>query len=165
MKKILILIAIVVAFALLFVAGKTASKERTSAEKNSASVASAFTADATQYDFGDISMKQGKVNHSFALANESKQPISIRKITTSCMCTEAFLTHGENRKGPFGMEGHGGVPPVDEIVPVGESVVVETVFDPAAHGPAGVGNIERAVFVEDENGGTAVLTFKALVTP
>lgn len=165
MKKILILVAIVVAFAFLFVAGKTASKERTGVAKNNASVASAFTSDSTHYDFGSISMKDGKVTHMFSLTNGSGKPVVIRKIITSCMCTEAFLVHGEDRKGPFGMQGHGFVPPVNETVSTNDKRMVEVVFDPAAHGPAGVGNIERAVFVEDENGGTAMLTFKALVTP
>jgi hypothetical protein len=64
------------------------------------------------------------------------------------------------------MPGHGGfAPDINEIVPPQENRGVDVVFDPAAHGPAGVGRIERAVFIEDENSGMKTLTIKALVTP
>ena len=110
-------------------------------------------------------MKQENVSQMFTVANESETPVTIRKVTSSCMCTEAFVIQGDSRKGPFGMPGHGSVPLVNEIVPTNGTVGIDVVYDPAAHGPAGIGRIERAVFIEDENGTVQTLTIKALVTP
>ncbi|KKT83316.1 MAG: hypothetical protein UW81_C0021G0020, partial [Candidatus Giovannonibacteria bacterium GW2011_GWC2_44_9] len=41
----------------------------------------------------------------------------------------------------------------------------EVVFDPAAHGPAGVGRIERAVYLENSASEALQLKFSATVTP
>ena len=64
------------------------------------------------------------------------------------------------------MPGHGGaVPRVNEIIKAGESRDIEVVYNPNAHGPAGVGLIERSVFLEDENGKIIEFKFKVNVTP
>ena len=168
MKKGLIAGVIVISFiALLFFAGSATSKKTSSTTQNGAAVSSAFTASETFFDFGTISMKNGKVSRMFSVANGGAAPQTIKRISTSCMCTEAFLVGQDNSKrGPFGMPGHGGfAPDINEVVPPQENRGIEVVFDPGAHGPAGVGKIERAVFVEDGSGGTQVITIKALVTP
>lgn len=130
--------------------------------------ASALAVRETSYDFGAISMKDGLVRRSFTITNQSSTTSAavVNRISTSCMCTEAFLFSGEKKLGPFGMPGHGGFAPrIREEIGAGESRELEVVFDPAAHGPAGVGRIERAVFIEDEAGGQMVITITALVTP
>ncbi len=168
MKKGLLLLSLIGVLAILFFAGESASQGKTEAvvpSQNEASALQALTLTDTHFDFGTISMQDGKVMHSFTVTNKSESPISIRKITTSCMCTEALFVQGDARKGPFGMPGHGSVPLVNETVPAQESFTVEVVFDPSAHGPAGVGKIERAVFVEDAKGDVQTITIKALVTP
>ena len=64
------------------------------------------------------------------------------------------------------MPGHGGaVPKVNETIKAGESRNIEVVFDPNAHGPAGIGMIDRFVFIEDANGEKLQLEIKATVTP
>ncbi|KKW22599.1 MAG: hypothetical protein A2W52_02460 [Candidatus Taylorbacteria bacterium RIFCSPHIGHO2_02_49_25] len=160
-------IIIVGFFAILFLAGSAISKKTDSTAQNGAAAISAFAAPETFFDFGAIGMKNGKVSRMFSLKNETEQPLTIKRISTSCMCTEAFLIGQDNsKKGPFGMPGHGGsAPDINEVVPPQENRGVDVVFDPAAHGPAGIGKIERAVFVEDGNGGTQVITITALVTP
>lgn len=177
MKNILIAFTIVIVLGLLFWGGSIASKKPAASSENGAAVASpvqakrfngvnVLSAAETFFDFGTISMKNGKVSRMFAVKNTGEQPIVVRKVTTSCMCTEAFIVHGDERTGPFGMPGHGGfVPPANETVLVGETLGIEVVFDPAAHGPAGVGRIERAVFIEDEAGGIQTITIKAMVVP
>ena len=68
--------------------------------------------------------------------------------------------------GPYGMPGHGGfAPAINQIVASGEEITVKVIFDPAAHGPAGVGLIERAVYVENNSGKPVEIQFKAVVTP
>lgn len=126
-----------------------------------------LSASENSYDFGEVSMKDGLVRHTFTIANSSSTtPLVVSRVSTSCMCTEAFLESRGQKIGPFGMPGHGGFAPrIKEEVGAGESRELEVVFDPAAHGPAGVGRIERAVFIEDEGGGTQTITIRALVTP
>ena len=124
-------------------------------------------ASETFYDFGKISMANGDVSKIFKVTNSSSEDIKVPSLTTSCMCTNAFVIESDgSKKGPFGMPGHGGaVPRVNEIIKAGESRDIEVVYNPNAHGPAGVGLIERSVFLEDENGKIIEFKFKVNVTP
>ncbi len=118
------------------------------------------------FDFGDVSMAKGKVRHTFTVTNASAVPITVEKVYTSCMCTEAKFTKQAGKpRGPFGMPGHGFIPKINETLAPGEEAQIEAIFDPAAHGPAGVGPVERVVYVESANAPTAELTFSAVVTP
>jgi len=126
-----------------------------------------LTTPETFYDFGTISMKNGNVNKIFKVSNNSTEDIKVPSITTSCMCTTAFiLNENGERSRPFGMPGHGGaVPKANAIVEAGRTLDIEVVYDPNAHGPVGVGLIERSVFLEDENGNVMEFKFKVNVTP
>src|SRR3989344_53725 len=118
------------------------------------------------YDFGTISMKNGNVAHLFKITNETSADVFIKKIVTSCMCTLAYLESPAGTKGPFGMEGMGHIPPADENVKAGESREVRVVYDPNAHGPAGVGRIDRLVMLSDASGKSlGQIEIKANVTP
>lgn len=127
---------------------------------------SVLTAPETLYDFGTISMKSGNVTKEFLVANPTDQDITISTILTSCMCTTAFVV-GPNGsvKGPFGMPGMGYVPPANEVIRAGESRTIRVVYDPNAHGPAGVGRIDRFITLTDTSGGALQLEIQALVTP
>lgn len=124
-----------------------------------------LTAVETFYDFGTISMKNGKVDHLFKVMNPTKQDIVVSKVHTSCMCTSAFVESPTGEKGPFGMEGMGYVPPADETIKAGESRNIKVEYDPNAHGPSGVGDIDRFVYLEDATGGKLQFEIKAVVTP
>ncbi len=64
------------------------------------------------------------------------------------MCTKASFEIGDKKTRFFGMEGHGDKnPPVNIEIPSGASGKVIVQFDPAAHGPQGVGPFERSVFL------------------
>lgn len=118
------------------------------------------------FDFGTISMKNGMVSHIFTITNSSDKDIDVKKISTSCMCTNAYIVSANGEKGPFGMEGHGGfVPPANVTIKSGNSLDLKVVYDPNAHGPAGVGTIDRVVYLTDASGGTLQLEIKAVVTP
>lgn len=119
----------------------------------------------TSYDFGVVSMAKGKVAHTFKITNSSTNPVVVAKLYTSCMCTEASMIMGNKRVGPFGMPGHGFVPSINQEIKANESADVEVVFDPAAHGPAGVGRIDRVVYLEQKSGANLELKFTAMVTP
>jgi len=144
----------------------TSEKEIGNTSNETASI-SALKADEKFYDFGEISMKNGDVSKTFKVTNSSNADIFIPSLTTSCMCTRAYMVQLDgSKKGPFGMPGHGGaVPKVNETIRAGESRDIEVVFDPNAHGPAGVGRIDRFVYLEDSNGEKLQFEIKANVTP
>lgn len=122
------------------------------------------TAEKDSYDFGAISMAKGKVTKIFSAINNTSEIIVAKKLYTSCMCTKATLTKNDKTFGPFGMPAHGFIPEINENIEPGQEVQIEAVFDPAAHGPAGVGPIERKVVLETSDG-QLEFNFKAQVTP
>ena len=127
---------------------------------------SSLTASETVYDFGIISMKNGDVTKDFTVTNATDKEVLLKTLVTSCMCTRASIVRADGTsKGPFGMPGMGSVPPANESIAPGESRVIRVVYDPNAHGPAGVGQIDRFAYLEDENGGKLQLEIKALVQP
>lgn len=119
----------------------------------------------TAFDFGSISMAAGKVTRRFWFRNESAAPVLIRRIYTSCMCTTATLVKGMKLINTYGMPGHGPLPAVNESLKPGETAYVDVAFDPAAHGPAGLGPTERVVTIESDTGQPLKLHFAANVRP
>ncbi len=125
----------------------------------------ALTVEESSYDFGTVSMANGKVSKDFILENQSQGNVKIGEIYTSCMCTEAEVKVGDKTYGPFGMPGHLSAGKANAIIGPGEKVIVKTIFDPAAHGPSGVGPIERQISVDAGAKEPIILGFKAVVTP
>lgn len=174
-KQVVIWVLIVVGiFGLLWLTGKNKAKPQnelteTPVDNAAQSVVGGenkLTASETFYDFGSISMKSGNVSKIFKVTNSSAQDINLESITTSCMCTVAYVIKQDgSKKGPYGMPGHGSVPKVNELIGAGEMRDIEVVYDPNAHGPAGVGMIDRFVYLEDSNGGKLSFEIKANVTP
>lgn len=117
------------------------------------------------FDFGEISMSAGNVNHSFTIKNTGSEPLTINKMYTSCMCTTAILNMNGKTFGPYGMQGHGFIPKINQELGSGQEAVVEAIFDPIAHGPAGVGFIQRSVVIENNAGKPIQLGFTANVIP
>ena len=167
-KTIISVLIIILAIAGLLWWGRPTQKSVSAhPDPNSSHSAIALEALETSYDFGKISMAQGKVEKTFEISNVDSQDVILERVTTSCMCTSAYLeTAGGKEKGPFGMVGHGGtVPKANEIIKPGETRRVRVVFDPNAHGPAGVGIINRVVILEDSLGRVLEFQIKAVVTP
>ena len=130
------------------------------------SIKSSLTASETQYDFGTISMANGNVNKVFTITNPTDKDVLLSRLETSCMCTVAYIVSPNGEKGPFGMPGHGGaVPPANEVIKAGESRDIKVVYDPNAHGPAGVGSIERTVTLIESGGAMLTLNIRVVVTP
>lgn len=159
-------VAILAGLGILFWLGRSNVNNlgRNSSDLN-ASFGSYLVGDENYYDFGTISMAAGKVAHSFRIKNSGAEPLIIEKMYTSCMCTTASLIKGGKRFGPYGMPGHGFISPINASFVPQEEATVEVVFDPAAHGPAGIGPVERMVYLEGKEGNLATLIIKAEVTP
>jgi hypothetical protein len=119
----------------------------------------------SDFDFGTISMAAGKVSHRFWIRNESGGPLRIQRIFTSCMCTTASLVKSARLVGTYGMPGHGPLPPVNQTLNPEEAAYLDVVFDPAAHGPAGLGPTARVVTIEHAAGTPVKLAFTANVRP
>ena len=132
----------------------------------SASSTGALRARETNFNFGSISMAAGKVTHLYGFRTSGAEPIVLGKMYTSCMCTTAALVKSSGRKfAPVGMPGHTPIPALNETLQPNEEAMVEVVFDPAAHGPAGIGPIDRVVTIENSAGQPLELAFTANVKP
>jgi len=127
--------------------------------------AGALKARDARFEFGPISMAAGKVSHRYWFRNESAAPVLIRQVYTSCMCTTATLVKGMRVIGSYGMPGHGPLPAVNETLAPEEAAYVDVVFDPAAHGPAGLGYTERVITIEPGAGAPLQVAFSAYVKP
>lgn len=163
-KNIIIGIGVIAFLGILFLAGKQNAKPKETSEETTR-IDSLLTANISSFDFGTIRMKDGNVEKVFELKNEGDREIRLTNVFTSCMCTTAFLEKGGEQKGPFGMPGHG-LPanPRTSVIP-GETLKVRVVFDPNAHGPAGVGLMERTIHLVEESGAEEVLSIRSMVTP
>ena len=117
------------------------------------------------FDFGKISMAAGNVSKVYWIKNISGDPLTVTNLSTSCMCTEATLITQAGKKGPFGMPGHGPASRLAERLAAGASAQVGVVFDPPAHRPAGIGQTDRIVTIENDGGLPLELRFSAMVTP
>ena len=127
--------------------------------------ASALVALEPAFDFGRISMTNGKVSREIKIKNTNDVPVTATRLSTSCMCTTAELTYQGKSAGPFGMPGHGLIPGIKTVIQPGDEAIIKVVFDPAAHGPAGVGAIKREVYLEQAGGQRLTLNFSVFVTP
>lgn len=167
-KKIIWPAALILIFLVLLIvlAGPKKDAEKAAAGGNrlTASLIN-LAAEEKSFDFGRISMAAGNVSHSFGIKNNGAEPINISKIYTSCMCTTARLETMEGQTPFFGMPGHGFTPKIKREIKAGEEAVIEVIFDPAAHGPAGVGPISRFVYLESGEGKPFEFSFSAVVTP
>lgn len=167
-KKLLIIFAAAaVVLAVSFLIQKI--NQKGGDENSSKYSASVLAALDNFFDFKTISMKDGKVSHQFEVRNDGAESVRIEKIYTSCMCTSASVTDGSGKKyGPFGMPGMsgGGSGKTNIEVESGKSVIIEALFDPAAHGPSGVGLAERSVYLESnsQKSPKIELKFTAVVT-
>jgi hypothetical protein len=166
--------AIVILFGIYFSSQKTSPQPKSGFQEQSAAgqpaagqsgSVRALASVSPFYNFGKISMAAGKVSKVYWIKNISGDPLNITKLSTSCMCTEATLVTPAGKKGPFGMPGHGPTPRIEERLAPGETAQVEAVFDPAAHGPAGIGQTDRIVTIENDGGLPLELRLSAMVTP
>lgn len=160
-KRILIIIAVVVVLGGLVWIARPGSPNTPIKQSNS----TLTVEEANNYSFGTISMAEGSVSHEFKIKNTGSEAVVIKKLYTSCMCTTTTIGVNGKQFGPFGMVGMGYIPAINQTINPGEEATVKAIFDPAAHGPAGVGHIERVITLENNAGEPIELHFTAVVTP
>jgi len=131
-------------FLCVFLAGCTSS---TSIEKNLGMVEAKSE---LFHDFGAMDIQGGKVNHTFSLLNKSEQALSLVDLKTSCMCTQAQIID-QNGVKVSNVKGF--------KVLAGQEFDVLVTYDPLAHGPDAVGEVNRSIMLTTssiENGRIAV---------
>ncbi len=168
MAKDIKIIIVVLLFSLLFVVGFAVwqgGEKNTTDEVLGAAQISDLEANPTFYDVGTVKMKDGNVVKTYEIKNTSESVMKLKKIATSCMCTKAKIKIGDRETREFGMEGMGDKnPPVNLELASGQTATVTAIFDPAAHGPKGVGPFDRTVFLYFSNpSGTKELKFNGIV--
>ncbi len=157
-----ILIVGVAVWAMLGGSGDNNGSDNGKSDITVSSASALVAAVEDNFDFGAISMKDGDVIHNFEIKNMGSEPVIIKKIYTSCACTTAFVTDASGKEyGKFGMPGHKNILPKTKIeVKAGESVILKAVYDPAKHGPAGVGMAKRSIYVESNSSKTPKIEFQ-----
>lgn len=159
-RHIILFFGILFVLVLVVVSKKEDINSKNMLSTNAISSLSVLIPEEISFDFGTVSMKNGTVQHQFRITNEGNDPVVVKKVYTSCMCTAASVTDGAGKVfGPFGMPGHAGPQESNIVIRSRETVVVEAIFDPAAHGPSGVGLAQRAVYLETNSSQSPKIEF------
>lgn len=154
-KKVIIaivLLTIVILFGGVYFLGATTNTAQVTASEN----AKAYVSDPTSFDWGTIPMNKGNVEKTFTIKNTGTDTLKLYNIKTSCHCTKAYVTINGVEGPRFGMEDLSSW--VGEVQK-GKEAKLTVIFDPAFHGPAGVGPINRFVSVETNDQANSKLTF------
>ena len=96
----------------------------------------------TNHSWGEIPINGGNVRAEFMIKNEGEAPLRLFDVSTSCTCTTAQLEINGKKSPEFSMHTKSGY--VTEVPP-GESAKLKIEFDPAFHGPQGVGAMTRQI--------------------
>jgi len=122
-----------------------------------------ISANPTNYDLGEMPIKGGIVTREYEIKNTSDRDMELIKIVTSCMCTRAGVKAESGETKFFAMEMGGDKNPIISLkIKKGETAKATVRFDPAAHGPAGIGPIDRKVSLYFDTG-LKELSFKGVV--
>jgi len=114
------------------------------------------TAEETYHNWGEIGLNDGNVEKVFKIKNEGSEALRLYNVVTSCMCTTAQLILDDKSSPVFGMHSKSDY---TLEVPSGETAELKVIFDPAFHGPSGVGPISRQVKVETNDQSSPELNF------
>ncbi len=118
------------------------------------------------HELGNVPIDGGIVTKEYEVKNTTDQTIKLKRVATSCMCTQAKVSVGGKETKLYSMEHPGDRnPPVNLEIPPGEIAKVIVHFDPAAHGPQGTGPFDRVVSLTfSDPVGIKELTFSGTVT-
>jgi hypothetical protein len=154
---------IVVTFILIF--GGALLLSRSSSQSQVLAEVAGLELSPQNYNLGEVPISGGIATREYVVKNTTNGVMRLKKIATSCMCTEAAFEIGDKKTQFFGMEGHGDAnPPVNIEIGAGQEAKVIVNFDPAAHGPEGVGPFDRIVWLTfSDPGGIKELTFSGTV--
>ena len=108
------------------------------------------------YDWGEIKINGGNAEKSFMIKNTGIGPLKLLDISTSCMCTTAQVIIDGKSSPLFKM--HQKSAWTGEVQP-GKEAELKVIFDPAFHGPSGVGAMTRQIEVATNDKNNPKLEF------
>lgn len=151
------LIAGIVIFTLIVLVGGAALAARmtTTAQVETNSSAQ-VKMEETIFDWGKVGIAAGNVEKDFTIENTGSAPLKLFNVKTSCDCTTALISLGAATSPVFGMHTNSNF--VTEVPP-GQKAILKVIFDPAYHGPEGVGPVTRQITVQTNDPGRGMLTF------
>ncbi len=129
---------------------------RSSPSQLSSDQSAVATITETSFDWGTIGINNGKVQKNFTIKNNGSSPLRLNNVVTSCMCTTAQVVINGQSSPAFGM--HAKSSWSGEVEP-GQNADLVVVFDPAFHGPSGVGAITRIITVDTSDAKNPQLSF------
>lgn len=117
-----------------------------------------------EIDVGNVPINGGLIKKDFEIKNSGSGNLKIDDIWTSCHCTTAILKVGDKESPKFGMD-HAGF--WSQILAPGQTAQLEVIFDPAFHGPEGIGPAVREIYIStnDSKNKTESVMLTANVTP
>ncbi|MCK5603089.1 DUF1573 domain-containing protein [Candidatus Pacearchaeota archaeon] len=162
MKTIQRLIIIGILVSAVILTGCTPKSDRVKSEyKDNTNSGSIEVLGDASYDWGDINIKGGDVKHTFTLKNTSDEPLYLKSIFTSCVCTKArFRLPDESISPSYGMSNNASYWAA-EIKP-NETFDVEVTFDPLYHGAQATGPISRSINIITSSKNDPVFELKAI---
>lgn len=110
----------------------------------------------TNHDWGEIKINGGNAEKVFLIKNAGTGPLRLSGVSTSCMCTTAQVIIDGKGSPFFGM--HQKSSWVGEV-PAGKEAELKIVFDPAFHGPSGIGQMTRQIEVDTNDKNSPKLEF------
>lgn len=110
----------------------------------------------TDFSWGNIPINGGKVQKVFIFKNTGQDALQITNIRTSCHCTVARLTSNGKTSQDFGM---GNTSNWVGVVDPGKEATLTVIFDPAFHGPQGIGSVTRYVSVNTNDKSNKEIVF------
>ena len=101
--------------------------------------------DAKTFDWGNIPYSGGNAVKTFTIKNTGTDILKLTGVKTSCTCTKAQVVTEGQTSPYFSM--HATSSWIGEVQPNKEAKLT-VIFDPAFHGPTGVGPVERFVSMQ-----------------
>lgn len=142
-KKIIIGLAVLTLVILgggVYVVSSTSAPTRITSSQNAK-----VEVDQKIFDWGNIPYSGGNATKAFTIKNTGTGILKLTNIKTSCDCTKAQIAIDGKVSPYFSM--HSTSSWVGEVAP-GREAQLTVIFDPAFHGPTGVGPIERLISME-----------------
>lgn len=147
---------ILITFAILGGGIYVLSATSTSTQKVTISQNAKAQVDQKTFDWGQIPYSGGNVSKTFTIKNTGTDTLQLTNAKTSCTCTKAQIVIDGKSSPYFSMHSTSGW--MGEVK-AGSQAQLTVIFDPAFHGPTGVGVIERLVSVETNDASNSNLEF------
>lgn len=112
--------------------------------------------DQKTFDWGNIPYSGRNATKTFTIKNTGTDVLQLTGVKTSCVCTKAQISIDGKTSPYFSM--HSTSAWVGEIAP-GKEAILSVIFDPAFHGPTGVGPVERLISLQTNDSQNPSLEF------